>query len=516
MGTIQVFSQEENSESDYKKIYSQILQDQSRSAQEMVVYADSLKSAAKNNRDVVYADLILATAYIHTTQEAKAIEVIQEAHDLAAKSGLHEEKIMAMFHLKDAYRKFQLEEKRKEIIHQISKEVEDLERNDFYYSVKADNFLDLASINKENHELYEKFLLDAHKLFQQHDFSGSIKMRVLNNLGSYYHDQKKYDEAEKYFRELLKFNKEKYNNSIVYLVVGNLNLAHIFNLKKEFEKASSHLEISENLIDKHDLSGYAVTLKKIQTDYLRGIGDLNKENALNRELLELSEQVSDSTKKAIEQVIKFEKFSSEEEKKALVEKKNQNIFFLLGFSIVCLLFALWVFFMYKRYKKQKSKAFNKLIEKLELLQNSKEIPLVSIPVEKEIKTKDKTGCIEIGISEEKELEILHNLEEFEKGEAFTDNQFSLSSLAAHLNTNTKYLSFVLKKHRGEGYSDYINRIRIEYIAKRMYNEPELLKYKITHLAELAGFSSHSRFTQIFKKETNLSPSAFIEKLQLKK
>lgn len=115
----------------------------------------------------------------------------------------------------------------------------------------------------------------------------------------------------------MKFNKEKYNNSVVYQVVGNLNLAHIFNLKKEFEKASSHLEISENLIDKHDLSGYAVTLKKNQTDYLRGIGDLNMENALNRELLELSEQVSDSTNKAIEQVIKFDKFSSEEEKKRL-------------------------------------------------------------------------------------------------------------------------------------------------------------------------------------------------------
>lgn len=52
MATIQVFSQEENSESDYKKIYSQILQDPSRSAKEMVVYADSLKSAAKNNRDI--------------------------------------------------------------------------------------------------------------------------------------------------------------------------------------------------------------------------------------------------------------------------------------------------------------------------------------------------------------------------------------------------------------------------------------------------------------------------------
>lgn len=72
---------------------------------------------------------------------------------------------MALFHLKDAYRKFQLDGKRKEIIHQISKEVENLERNDFYYSVKADNFLDLASINKEKHQLYEKFLLDAHKLF---------------------------------------------------------------------------------------------------------------------------------------------------------------------------------------------------------------------------------------------------------------------------------------------------------------------------------------------------------------
>lgn len=49
----------------------------------MVVYADSLKLAAKNNHDIIYSDMILATAYIHTMQEAKAIEVIQEAHRLA-------------------------------------------------------------------------------------------------------------------------------------------------------------------------------------------------------------------------------------------------------------------------------------------------------------------------------------------------------------------------------------------------------------------------------------------------
>jgi len=47
----------------------------------------------------------------------------------------------------------------------------------------------------------------------------------------------------------------------------------------------------------------------------------------------------------------------------------------------------------------------------------------------------------------------------------------------------------------------------------LYEEPKHREYKISYLAELCGFSSREVFTTIFKKETGISPSYFIDHLK---
>lgn len=101
---------------------------------------------------------------------------------------------------------------------------------------------------------------------------------------------------------------------------------------------------------------------------------------------------------------------------------------------------------------------------------------------------------------------------FEEGIDFTEKSFSLSKLALLLGTNTRYVNYLLQKHRGKSFNDYLNRLRITFIIQKMIDHPEFLNYKINYLAEVSGYSSHSRFTQMFKKETKISPSEFIKKL----
>ncbi|MCT4074668.1 AraC family transcriptional regulator [Elizabethkingia anophelis] len=54
---------------------------------------------------------------------------------------------------------------------------------------------------------------------------------------------------------------------------------------------------------------------------------------------------------------------------------------------------------------------------------------------------------------------------------------------------------------------------MNHIITKLYEEPEYLNYKISYLADIGGFSSHSHFTQIFKKEVEISPSEFITQLK---
>lgn len=41
----------------------------------------------------------------------------------------------------------------------------------------------------------------------------------------------------------------------------------------------------------------------------------------------------------------------------------------------------------------------------------------------------------------------------------------------------------------------------------------MLNYKLSYLAEMSGFTSHSKFTMAFKNAMGITPSQFIEELK---
>lgn len=112
-----------------------------------------------------------------------------------------------------------------------------------------------------------------------------------------------------------------------------------------------------------------------------------------------------------------------------------------------------------------------------------------------------------------EKDLLKRLDEFEASHDFLDKNMSFSVLAGIINTNAKYLSHILKKYKNKDYNAYINELRINYIVDKLRTEPEYLNYKISYLAEVSGFSSHSKFSADFKRIVQLSPSEFIDSLE---
>lgn len=114
-----------------------------------------------------------------------------------------------------------------------------------------------------------------------------------------------------------------------------------------------------------------------------------------------------------------------------------------------------------------------------------------------------------------ESKILIKLKEFENSDKFLDSNMSLPTLVTYLNTNSKYLRYILKKHRGLDYNTYINKLRIDYVKTKLNSDSEYLNYKISFLAEVSGFSSHSKFSTNFKKFTAHCPSDYINKLKSK-
>lgn len=186
---------------------------------------------------------------------------------------------------------------------------------------------------------------------------------------------------------------------------------------------------------------------------------------------------------------------------------NQNI--LTVTLIILLIIIIGGTYYYQRNKKKNYLRFKKMIAAMRDLREKEQTQEVEVVllVNSEVDNAEKK---KLQISESVEIKILEDLNEFEKGENFTDKNMSLSVLSALLATNTKYLSYVLNTHKGKDFNTYINELRVKYIVLKMEQDSKYRSYKISYLAEESGFSSHSKFSAVFKTVTGFTPSVFLD------
>ena len=484
-----VLSQDKNKEylKEYKSFYGG-----DKSYNEKIRTGDSLRLHAENPYQTIYSNLYLSLAYINNNVHDKSIQYIYDSYHLADENHLNEEKVICLTHLKDVYKRLNLEEKRKEIINRLANEIEFLDKNAVYYTTKAINLIDLGSTNSSNPKKAIEYYQEAMSLLELNKIKSSAYLTAMNSLGGIYHDQNEFKMAESVFHKLLDKNKNEFNNLKLYQVIGNLNLAYIYIKLNSLDLANKHLQISSDLIvNDQSLDVYKEWLNMIQSDYFKAIKAKNEELEINREIIQENEIVNKNKSVAIEKVIENEELKHPKNSK---NKPLENKFYLYLFLITCtMVFLIGAFLKYK---------------KSNIVFSTKK------PNDKNYTTKELNIIgDQIKITKEKEQAILKTLNSFEKGKQFTQKNFSLSKLGIILNTNTKYVNYILKKYRNESYSEYINRLRIEYVIQRLNKEPEMSNYKIEHIAQLAGYSSVSNFLLNFKKITNQLPSEYLQKLR---
>ncbi|ULT56630.1 response regulator transcription factor [Neobacillus drentensis] len=84
---------------------------------------------------------------------------------------------------------------------------------------------------------------------------------------------------------------------------------------------------------------------------------------------------------------------------------------------------------------------------------------------------------------------------------------TLTGVAQYFHFNPSYLSSYFSTHHGEGFIEYLNRIRIEEATKLLIQGTA----RISEISGMVGYSDHSYFCKVFKKIKGLSPSQFRRK-----
>ncbi|WP_277016871.1 helix-turn-helix domain-containing protein [Flavobacterium lindanitolerans] len=324
-----------------------------------------------------------------------------------------------------------------------------------------------------------------------------------SNIGMFYinqHKPQRVDLAEKYFMDAIAiYDNKKYKLMAINRVLLSNSFGRFFQAKKDYNNT---IKYATNALELERKANSPYMRKESYEMLADSYLELDNK-ALSKKYMQLYTSINDSITAAqnasieapVNQIVSQEK------------KKHTTIIVIIsGCILVIMAFVVRLF--WKRKNRILHENYESLIEKLK----SEKKPGRLTEEENYGKiSSDKSFTI----IEETTDALLLKLEKFEKSKNVIKKEVSLTWLANHLNTNTRYLSEVIKKYKGKSFNNYINGLRINYIVELLYEEPKHREYKISYLAELCGFSSREVFTTIFKKETGISPSYFIDNLKNK-
>ncbi|MFC3161194.1 Tetratricopeptide repeat-containing protein [Chryseobacterium arachidis] len=330
-----------------------------------------------------------------------------------------------------------------------------------------------------------------------------------HTLGTIYTIKHNYEQAKVYFLKAIKILPEStHDKALAYI-----GLAKVLINDGDYDEAEKILFRTLNFAETAQNSSIKKIVFRVLADLYEKKNDFEKASLYRKKYAEtLHDALTDTSEFVDENYNRFEKQNQEYADWDSI----QNI--VIGIAVLLILGLLTISIINRKKHKEEYKKFKNILmhykEKAEYVLETKvdtshieETENEEETVAEEIESEKIPA--EIAINKETETHILTQLERFEKEELYNNSQISLSYLAMEFNTNIRYISYVVKKYKGTDFKNYINKLRINYIIHKLNTSEKYRKYKVGALAEECGFSSHSKFTTIFKSITGISPSAFI-------
>lgn len=451
----------------------------------------------------------MADAYLKLRKPdfAKSTAMLFKAKDIAEK--LDNTKLKAKIYgsIANQYSFLNFPEKIKHYLDLSKKEVDKLPNGYEKNFLNARLYIEYGNLEADK----DNFLLAKKDYQKALKFLGNIGnpnkknifqfRRAFYNMGVSYAYLKQNDSAEYFLNKALAIRDHE-NKEFKYFIYNNL--AKVYAGKNEHQRAIDSLEAVLNEEAFKDIRLKADMYRKLIASY-KALNNQDKYIEYSEKLLALEPDVKENNLKAINTAVSEEQRNLQEK---ISDKESHNQLLMIGCSLLVLFGGATIFYINQKRKKEKM-LYQNFIANLE----KKEVNEVDEPIktlQPEIEEKEKTP---FSVPASAESMILDKLEKFEDASKFTNSKLTVASLAVMFKTNPTYLSETIKKHKQKNFNQYLNELRIRYICQQIYERPEFLNYKISYLAEQAGFSSHSSFTTVFKNVTGISPSAFLREAE---
>lgn len=331
-------------------------------------------------------------------------------------------------------------------------------------------------------------------------------------LGENYLELKEYEKSAKYFHLILenKVPNENLNYAAVYRGLGDIEMHN-----RNYDQALDYLKKAEEFLSSNQHFSISSPVYKSLSNYYREVDMPLQAMHYDSLHLEAVKSRASFTERLSDRLVQRRLVE-----KRVTQKRNAVLIGALGALAVLVIFLTVRLRMVRKKERRRYEAFvQKVRKKPPILEANGNLPSTKEPVangNRSLVNKTVENGDNSIMPKETEERLLKELEKLETSEFFLNKELSLPSLATVLQTNTKYLSYIINTHKGKDFSNYIHGLRIGFAVDKLQNDPRYLNYKIAFLAEECGYSSHSKFASVFKSIVGLSPSAFVSHVKKEK
>lgn len=327
-----------------------------------------------------------------------------------------------------------------------------------------------------------------------------------NLLGSCYLKIRQIDLAEQYFKKSLSVLSKNNISSNCFMKFANYGLACIYLLKKDDLAKKYLLAINHEMVCKLN---YEVLWIKELLPILRKFKPNETafyENQLNEfEIFEIEN-------KRVGRNVMLSLIENEAHESSFLSQmfSSKGIWFLSLLFVIIISLYIYNVLKYKKEYAQFKRIMHDSSIKTKAADLGQNLDLFDQEQADILKDND------LSMNQKSKEAILDKLNDFESSQLFLKQDISLEKLSKYVDANSKYVREIIQKYKSKNYSSYINELRINYVIDLLKNNPKFLNYKVSYLAEISGFSSHSAFSVVFRSISGLSPNQFIEFLKKEK
>ena len=353
---------------------------------------------------------------------------------------------------------------------------------------------------KKSNQYIQQSQLHFNNVIKEKDFFTADNEQML---GSNYYQLKNIKASLFHYKKALNLVKDVPENETTGYIYNGL--ANVYLEKNDLINAKKYLDLAQKVSDNAEQLELKKEVYSTVEKYYIATKNIKKLKEIDQKKDTLENKIISKTRQFID-----ESYTNLDKKIVKAEQKNTQKSYLIlvaGFLVILILV------LYIRSKRQQKKNIEKFKQILRKSNEKIRVVASAVAVLKEADVpvmQIENNEIPVLMTSETEEKLLAKLNKFEKSNLFNNKNISLPFLAGRFETNTKYLSYVINTHKKKDFNNYINELRINYIIEKLKNEPQYRKYKMTSLADEVGFSSHSKFSKVFKKVTSLSPSLFIK------